>query len=180
MNMSLNKYLRAGHIEKLKNFKFWADQNVPETFKPVLNYTLGWLAPDLLGTGFSVVQQTDSEVVAMIPLNAANKDFQNQIHAGLVINAGLEMIKSLLYKHMVGVGFQMARTEMNLTKKMNWLSDLKLKLFIDLEVFEMQLIQFQNNKKADFDFEVSIYCGESKKFDQINYKIEIQKVNLLS
>ena len=178
--MNLNKYLREGHIEKLKNLKLWADLNAPKTLKPVLNYTLGWLAPDLLGTGFTVLVQTDSEVSAMIPYNKVNKDFQNQIHVGLVINAGLQMIKSLLSKHMTGVGFNFDNTEIKLVKKTNWTTDLRLKLFIDLDTFEMQLIDFQKNKKSIFEFEVSLFCADSKKQDQINYKIEIQKINLLS
>ncbi len=176
----MNKYLRAGQIEKLKTFKIWADQKLPNQLKPVLNYTLGWLSPDLLGTGFSILKQTDGLISAQIPFLQINKDFQNQIHQGLVVNAGFEMIRTFLNEHFLSQGYQFLKTQTTILKKTMWTSDLNLKMSVDLESFEQQFILFQKSKSADFEFDISLQIGDSKITDLIQYKIEIQKINLLS
>ncbi len=178
--LNMNKYLRSGQIKKLKTLKLWAQQNLPTPLRPMIDYTLGWLSPDLLGTGFSAIQQTDSMVIAEVPFRSLNKDFQNQIHMGLVINAGLEMIKIFSARHFVGHGYQFLKTNLNLNKKLDWTADLNLKMNIDLEIFERKIIEFQKNKKAEFEFEIEIHVGDSKKTDSLNYKIAIEKINLLS
>jgi hypothetical protein len=176
----LNKYLRAGQIEKLKNFKLWVDQKLPKQLKPVLNYTLGWLSPELLGTGFSILKQTDGSMSAQIPFLQINKDFQNQIHQGLVINAGFEMIRTFLNEYFLGHGYQFLKTESTIQKKTIWASDLNLEMNVDLEDFEQQFISFQKNKSAEFTFIIVLKTEDLKKTDSIQYKIEMQKINLLS
>lgn len=176
----MNKYLQAAQITKLKNLKDWAHSNLPKTFRPAIDYTLGWLSPDLLGTGFSIEQQMDSQLVAKIPAKTVNKDFQNQIHHGLVINAGIEMIRLLLNKHIVGSGYILLNTEINLNKKLNWSTDLTLKMNVDLEFLEANLIEFQKNTRSEFEFKILINNTDSNKSDSVNYKIRIQKIELLA
>ncbi len=179
----MNKYLRSGQIEKIKTIKQWVDQKMPlqlKVLQPMLDYTFGWLSPELLGTGFSIQTQTDVLMLAKIPFSPTNKDFQNQIHQGLVVNAGFEMIRTILNANLMGHSFQFLKTETNIKKKLIWNSDLILKLNIDPEIFEQQLINFQKNKNAEFEFEIYLQVGDLKKSDLIFYKIEIQKVNLLA
>jgi len=176
----LNKYLRSGHIEKIKTLKQWAHDHLPQKLTPVIDYTLGWLSPELLGTGFLVKSQTDDGVIAMVPFLPINTDFQRQIHSGLVINAGQEMIRAYLQRNVVGFNFIFSKINLHLNKKLNWTSDLTLKMNVNSGYFEAQLIEFQKRKSAEFDFTVDIQVGDSKKVDQLSFKIELHKLNLLS
>lgn len=180
LNLKSNKYLHSGQIKKLKTFRLWAQKNLPAKFKPMIDYTLGWLSPDLLGTGFSVQTQNETELVVQIPFLKINQDFQNEIHSGLVVNAGLEMIRLVLAQHFVSSEYRFLKTEIHFQKKINWTSDLFLKINIDLEYFELKMIELQKNKSTDMEFSIKIYLKDSKKSDRLNYKIEIQKINLLS
>lgn len=176
----MNKYLRSGHIEKIKTLKQWAQLHLPKQLSPLLDYTLGWLSPELLGTGFVIDSMTDYEAVVRIPVSNANINFQQQIHLGLVVNAGQKMITSFLQQHLVGSGFELTKVDLVLKKKLNWGTDLVLKMNVNPELFEQQLIEFHKKKIADFDFVIDLQPGEMKKKDQLSFKIELQKVNLLS
>lgn len=176
----MNKYLRSGHLEKIKTLKRWAHDHLPQKLSPVIDYTLGWLSPELLGTGFLIKSETDSSVIAEIPCFKTNQDFQSQVHLGLVVNAGQEMIRSYLQKNLVGMSYEFNKIEFKLNKKLNWTSDLILKMNISSEYFELQLIDFHKRKTSEFEFVIDIHVGESKKMDQISFKIELHKVNLIS
>lgn len=176
----MNKYLRSGHIEKIKTLKQWAHDHLPQKLTPVIDYTLGWLSPELLGTGFLIKTQTDTNVIATVPFLTINSDFQHQIHSGLVVNAGQEMIRAYLQRNVVGMSFEYSKINLHLNKKLNWTSDLTLKMNVSEEYFESQLIEFQKKKTAEFDFTIDIHVGESKKIDQLSFKIELHKLNLLS
>lgn len=176
----MNKYLRSGQIEKIKTLKQWAHDHLPRKLTPVIDYTLGWLSPELLGSGFLIKTQTDAGVIAEVPFLSSNTDFQRQIHSGLVINAGQEMIRAYFQRNVAGLNFEFSKINLLLNKKLIWTSDLTLKMNVNAEYFEAQLIEFQKKKTAEFDFTIDIQVGDSKKVDQLSFKIELHKLNLLS
>ena len=88
------------YMQKLKDFKTWAQVKSPKSIRPALSYTLGWLSPELLGTGFRMIEVSDFEMKALIPADAANKDGSGQIHQGLVLNAVLELATTFTHRHM--------------------------------------------------------------------------------
>ena len=102
------------------------------------------------------------------------------MHLGLVVNAGQEMIRSYLQKNLVGMAFEFNKIEFKLNKKLNWSSDLILKMNMSSEYFELQMIDFHKKKTSEFEFVIDIHVGESKKMDQVSFKIELHKLNLIS
>ena len=103
--------------EKLKELKTWAQVKSPKHLQPALSYALDWLAPELLGTGFRMIEVSDFSIKALVPARNTNFDFQNEIHQGLVLNASLELCRSFLQKLMAESFFSVTASEIILSKK---------------------------------------------------------------
>ncbi len=165
LDLKLNRYLNVGRIRH---------------FKKLLNTTLDRLYPNAFSFGFSIDSHSDTEIKAKIPFSPLNVDLQNEIRPGIVIDAGCEMIRVFLDRNLVGHAFRIADNHFNLNKKLNWSSDLILTTDIDQELFELKIIEFQKSKKFNFEFSVDIRTTVFKKTDTLAFKLEVQKINLLS
>ncbi len=165
LDLKLNRYLNVGRIRH---------------FKKLLNTTLDRLYPNAFSFGFFIDKQSDTEIKAKIPFSPLNIDLQNEIRPGIAIDAGCEMIRVFLDRNLVGHAFRIADTHFNLNKKLKWSSDLNLTMEIDPELFELKIIEFQKIKKFNFEFSVNISTKDFKKIDTLIFKLEVQKINLLS
>jgi hypothetical protein len=165
MNLNLNRYLRPDQIEKLST---------------LVNATFGRLSPLVLGSGYSIFRSSEAEISAKIPLTKFSKDFQNEAQSGLVIHTATEMIRVIMNEVFVDRAYRFSKLQISLDKKMNWNSDLILKMQTDLEALELKTIEFQKNKKFECEFKIHIYVAEFKKSDILDFKIEVQKVNILT
>ena len=74
-NMNFYKKTTEKLTEKLKELKTWAQVKSPKTLQPALSYALDWLAPELLGTGFRMLEVSDFSLKALIPARQSNFDF---------------------------------------------------------------------------------------------------------
>ncbi|MBC7420856.1 MAG: hypothetical protein H7328_09010 [Bdellovibrio sp.] len=166
--------------EKLKELKTWAQVKSPKTFQPVLSYALDWLAPELLGTGFRLFEINEFEMKAIIPANKSNFDSQNEIHQGLVTNAGLELARAFLQRQMPESFFKIVATDIHLSKKQKWSDEIKLVLKsnqADMDEFFMHL---QRGKKSNVQFEVTIAAEKFRKNDSLEIKLVIESTPLIA
>lgn len=173
---------------KLKELKIWAQIKGPGRLRPALSYALDWLAPELLGTGFSMLEVSDFSVKAQVPARGTNFDFQQEIHQGLVLNAGLELCRAFLQKQMSESFFHIIANEIEIFKKHKWSHDLELLLETDPGTMDDFFIDFQKNKKSKIEFEIKIRIkstGGSKvvkaeKTDLIKLRLFLEKSELLT
>lgn len=166
--------------EKLKELKTWAQVKSPKQLQPVLSYALDWLAPELLGTGFRMIEISDFSVKGVVPARSTNFDFQNEVHQGLVINASLELARSFLQKQMNESFFHITASDIHLTKKIKWTEDLEILLESDQNTLDEFFIDLQKNKVADIEFEVRVKPGKLKKSDLLVLKLHIEKKELIA
>ncbi len=174
INQAMKNFFKPQHIEKIKDLKNWLQQNSPQSVQPILSYALGWLAPELLGTGFQVLSINDQVIKGLIPYKTCNLDSQKEIHLGLVVNAGMELVKLLMARHWPAESWQIQNLEFNLTKKNRWIKDLELFLSWSLADIDQFLLDFQKHNQAETDLTVSIQGR-----DQLQIKIKLtKKLNL--
>lgn len=166
--------------EKLKELKTWAQVRGPKRLQPVLSYALDWLAPELLGTGFRMIEISDFAVKGIVPARATNFDFQHEIHQGLVINAGLELARSFLQKQMNESFFQVVASDIKLAKKLKWTQDLEILLESEQSTLDDFFMDLQKNKVAIIEFEVRIKPDKLKKSDLLILKLQIEKKELIA
>jgi hypothetical protein len=166
--------------EKLKELKTWAQIKSPKTLQPMLSYALDWLAPELLGTGFRMVEISDFSIQGMVPARNTNLDFQNEIHHGLVVNASYEMARAFLQKQMGESFFQIAGTDYAFSKKYKWQSDLKLILETDQATMDDFFIGLQKKKKTEITFEIKIKVDGHKKADNLKLTLHVEKIELIA
>ena len=166
--------------EKLKELKTWAQVKSPKRLQPALSYALDWLAPELLGTGFRMIEVSDFSLKALVPARDTNFDFQKEIHQGLVLNASLELCRVFLQKQMAESFFQLTGNEILISKKQKWSSDLELLLVTDLNMMDDFFINFQKNKKNEIEFEIKVKTEKSKKTDLIKLKLYLEKTELIA
>ena len=166
--------------EKLKELKTWAQVKSPRPLQPALSYALDWLAPELLGTGFRMMEVSDFSVKATVPARPSNFDFQQEVHQGLVLNAGLELGRAFLQKQMSESFFQIVGSEIELSKKQKWSTDLELILETDEGSLDDFFIGFQKNKKTEIEFQIQVCPQKSKKTDTLKLKLKIEKTELLA
>ncbi|OFZ28722.1 MAG: hypothetical protein A2622_06465 [Bdellovibrionales bacterium RIFCSPHIGHO2_01_FULL_40_29] len=159
------------YMQKLKDFKTWAQVKSPKSIRPALSYTLGWLSPELLGTGFRMIEVSDFEMKALIPADAANKDGSGQIHQGLVLNAVLELATTFTHRHMETSFYHVESSEVKISKKLKWNEGLALHVTKTDSEFDDFFSELQKNKKAQLSFRVSIEVGERKKTDTVDVKL---------
>jgi hypothetical protein len=166
--------------EKLKELKTWAQIKSPKSLQPVLSYALDWLSPELLGTGFRMMEVSDFAVKGTIPARNANLDFQSEVHHGLVINASYELARAFLQKQMSESFFHITGTDYNFSKKNKWQNDLTLLLETDQATMDDFFINLQKNKNAEVIFEVAIKVENIKKADSVKLTLHVEKVELIS
>jgi hypothetical protein len=165
--------------EKLKELKTWAQVRSPKTLQPALSYALDWLAPELLGTGFRMLEISDFSIKACVPARPTNFDFNKQIHQGLVVNAGFELVRAFLQKQMADSIFQVTSSDISLIKKQNWNNDLEIVLETDQSVMDDFFIDLQKKKKTEIVFDFKIKIADSKKFDSMRIAQVIEKTELI-
>ena len=184
----MKKYLQTNHIQKLKELRLWADANAPEKIKPVLDYTwsyaLGWLAPEMFGTGFKITKNKDHEMQAELPFYKSSANANNETHQGVVVNAGLEMARQHLDRQLVGFGYKVLQSNITLQKHTPWTNNLQMKLSVDPIQFEAWVIAFQKKSRQQFEFEISLSVQgnqkASKKTDLLKIEWLAEKVHLLT
>lgn len=165
LNSNLNKYLRPDQIQKINTF---------------VNTTLGRLSLNILRPAFLIHRDNGTKITAKIPFTVLNQDFQNEIQSGIVVHAGHELARAFLSEQLVGQSYRISKIDLVLKKKLNWNAGLNLIMQTDLELFEIKIIEFQKNKKFNFEFSVDICIDGLKKSDTLEFKIEVQKLNLLT
>ena len=165
--------------EKLKELKTWAQVKSPKHLQPALSYALDWLAPELLGTGFRMIEVSDFSIKALVPARATNFDFQKEIHQGLVLNAALELCRTFLQKQMAESFFRITSSETTVTKKLNWTADLELILETDQNTIDEFFINFQKSRKNEIDFVIKIRTEKNKKTDSIQLKLLLEQTVLI-
>ena len=165
--------------EKLKELKTWAQVRSPKPLQPALSYALDWLAPELLGTGFRMLEISDFSIKACVPARQTNFDFNKQVHQGLVVNAGLELSRAFLQKQMAESIFQVTSSDVSLTKKQSWTGDLEIVLETDQAVMDDFFIDLQKKKKAEIVFDFKIKIADNKKSDSMRIAQVIEKTELI-
>ena len=171
--------------DRLKEFKTWAQVKGPKTLQPALSYTLDWLSPEMLGTGFRMFEVSDFEMKAVVPARKTNFDSQYEVHQGLVTNAVLELARIFIHRQVPDHFFQIAGSEISLVKKSHWKSDLNLTLKISDSHLDDFFMQIQKNKIAVIEFEVTIEPegkknGKNKVTDHASLKLRIQTTDLIA
>ena len=166
--------------DKLKELKTWAQIKSPRPLRPALSYALDWLAPELLGTGFRMVEISDYSVKGLVPARSTNFDFQKEIHQGLVINAGIELARSFLQQQMPESLFQVISSKVVLSKKQKWNGDLSVHLHTDAAAMDDFFIAFQKRKHADVHFDMQIKIDGVKKHDTLQLTLALEKTSLIS
>ena len=179
-NMNIYKVNNKIAIEKLKELKIWAQVKSPKSLQPALSYTLDWLAPELLGTGFQMKEADELAFKALVPATSSNLDFQNEIHQGLVLNAGLEMGRAFLQKQMGESFFKVSGSEIKIIKNQTWNEELELFLKVDQSTLDDFFISLHKRKEAEISFEIIIKIKNTKKTDLLKLTLDVEKIELLA
>ncbi len=166
--------------QKLKEFKTWAQIKSPELIRPALSYTLGWLSPELLGTGFRMVQVSDFEMKAHIPATSANLDANHELHQGLILNASLELAKIFINRHLSDNFYQIDSSEIKILKKQKWTGNLKLKLEVNNLELDNFFSELQQNKNTLLHLIILLELENSKKIDTVELKLNCTAIHLLT
>ncbi len=130
--------------------------------KPIINYAFGWLSPELLGSGFVIDSIDDHHISGTIPYSKFNSNGQFEIHAGLVVNSGFELIRQLLERHVGHNYFQIENFETTLKKYSIWNTSLQLRLQLDEVMFDRFFMDMQKNTTAQLSFDVAVQKKSKK------------------
>ncbi len=168
--------------EKLSELKTWAQVKSPKTFQPALSYALDWLAPELLGAGFRMLEVSEFSLKGLVPARNSNFDFQQEVHQGLILNASLELCRAFLQRQMAESFFQITASEIEIIKKQRWSGDIELLLETDQSVMDDFFINFQKNKKSEINFEIKIILKNAKlkKSDRVKLSLQLEKTELIA
>lgn len=180
MKKKLVENLQVNYVDKIRDFKLWSNLHAPTLLRPALSYALDWLAPELLGTGFSITATGEENMTAKIPYQATNCDFHNQIHAGLVVNAGLEMISTYISKHWAKNLWEINSYQIQLNKNARWDKDLHLQFNCSEEDIDKLILSLQKNDQVAFEGTVHIATKNSNHSDSLKLKLNIIKLKLLA
>jgi hypothetical protein len=150
---------------------------------PLLNYALGWFSPELLGTGFVINSIDDHNISGTVPHSKFNCNSQLEIHAGLVINSGFELIRQLLVRHVGHHHFHIESFETTLKKNNPWNKSLQLKLELDEVVLDRFFMDMQKNTTAQLNFDVMVQKKSTKagvkSKDIIKFELVVRKTKQL-
>ena len=166
--------------QKLKEFKTWAQIKSPQLIRPALNYTLGWLSPELLGTGFRMIEVSDFAMKANVPAVASNLDANQELHQGLIVNAAMELSKTFINRHLTEVYYQIDSSEIKISKKQKWPEDLHLFLQVKNVILDDFFSELQQKKKAQLVLNIQLEIGNSKKADTVELKLNCSAINMLT
>jgi hypothetical protein len=180
MKKKLDLNYVEGYMSMIKDFKVWSDQHAPSVIKPVLSYALDWLAPELLGTGFTIKNTSEESVQAKIPFQKSNCDFHNQIHTGLVVNGALEVISTFISRHWAKNLWEVKSQHIQLSKNLKWNKDLELTYSCSEEETDKFILALQKNDHVTFEGTVLVSVKNSGQSDSIHLKLNISKLKLLS
>jgi hypothetical protein len=184
MKKKLVGNLQANYVDKIRDFKVWSDLHTPALLKPLvkpaLSYALDWLSPELLGTGFVINEASDESIKATVPFNKSNCDFHNQIHAGLAVNAGLEVMSTYIAKHWAKNLWEIKSYQIELNKKLKWDNDLSLQFSCSEEDMDKLILSLQKNDQVSFEGTVFISIKNSTQSDSVKLKLNIIKLKLLA
>lgn len=180
MKKKLVGNLQANYVDKIRDFKVWSDLHTPALLKPALSYALDWLAPELLGTGFTITEAEDESIKGKIPYHRTNCDFHNQIHAGLVVNAGLEVISTYIAKHWAKNLWEIKSYQIELNKNLKWDKDLILQFSCSEQDMDKLILSLQKNDQVSFEGMVFISMKNSNHSDSLKLKLNIIKLKLLA
>lgn len=177
---NMNKInVNDSYKQKLKELKTWAQVKGPKVIQPALNYTLGWLSPELLGTGFRMIEVSDFEIQALVPALNANLDQANEVHQGLILNASLELARSFLARHLPETYFQISSSEIKILKKQKWTDDLKVCLVCEEDTLDQFFSDLQSLKKTNIHLALKIEIKNSKKTDLVDLNLNCEATKLL-
>ena len=166
--------------QKLKEFKTWAQIKSPQLIRPALSYTLGWLSPELLGTGFRMVEISDFSMKATVPAESSNLDSNHELHQGLILNASIELSKTFINRHLTETYYQIDSTEIKISKKQKWSKDLNLYLQVKDVTLDDFFSELQQNKKAQLLLSIRLGLETTKKTDSVELKLNCSPINLLT
>ena len=166
--------------DKLKELKIWAQVKSPKSLQPAINYTLGWLSPELLGTGFRLIEISDFSMKACVPAHAMNLDGDKEISQGLTVNGGLELARTYLNKHWPESHYRIISSEIKIIKQQQWSKDITLLLAITEGQLDQFFIDLQANKKATLELSIQVQIQNSKKSDRMDLKLICEATHLLA
>lgn len=166
--------------EKLKELKIWAQVKSPKKLQPILSYALDWLSPELLGTGFRMLELSEGQMKAVIPAFKTNLDWQKEIHLGLVTNAANEMVRAFLQKQMPESFFKITAVDFQIIKKQKWTQEIQLIMNWEQNSLDDFFIQLQLKKKSEITFEIKVTSENQKKQDILNVHIWVEAVSLIN
>ncbi len=175
---SVNSKAVQSYKQKLKELKTWVEVKSPKPLQSALSYTLGWLLPELLGTGFRMVEVSDFAIKGMIPADASNLDSSEQIHQGLILNAALELCRTFINRHLPENYYRIVASDIRISKHQLWNQKLSLLLRSSESVLDQFFSELQENKKAVISFQIEI--ENFKKADLINIQLTCEPTNLLT
>lgn len=174
MKNKIDFKMMDNYLSRIRDLKTWSDQHAPGLLKPALSYALDWLAPELLGTGFEVQTLNDQKIRARIPYRKSNCDFQGEIHAGLVVNSGFQMLQTFLAQHWPQNLWRISNYQIELTKNTKWQSDLQLEFFCSDSDLDRMILFLQKNDQMIFEGQITIGS------DYIKFKITMAPQKLLA
>lgn len=177
-NMNL-KALKA-YREKLKELKAWAQVKSPKPFQSAISYTLGWLSPELLGTGFHLVEVSDLKMKALIPAHYANLDGNKEISQGLALNASLEMARTFINRHLPETYYHFFSSELKIIKQQSWGKDITLFLILTEGQWDQFFLELQTGKKATLELSIQVEIENLKKMDRLDLKLICEATHLLA
>ena len=166
--------------EKLKELKIWAQVKSPKPLQPAISYTLGWLSPELLGTGFRLIEISDFSMKAFIPAQAMNLDGDKEINQGLTLNGGLELTRTYMNKHWPETHYRIISSEMKMIKQQPWSKDITLLLALTEGQLDQFFIDLHADKKATLELSIQVQIQNSKKPDRLDLKLICEATHLLA
>ncbi len=177
-----NRNLKAfqSYKEKLKELKMWAQVKSPKQFQTAISYTLGWLSPELLGTGFRMVEIADYSMKAFIPAHSMNLDGDREISQGLALNGCLELARNYITRHLPETYYRILSSEIKIAKQQPWSKDATLLLTMSEGHLDQFFIDLQAEKKAKLELSIQVEIQNSKKSDRIDLKLICEATHLLA
>lgn len=172
------KRIKDAHYNaRLRDLKTWVQVKGPKPVQGILSFALDWLSPEFIGTGFRMKEISDDKIVGIIPYKNQNLDAQAEVHAGLILNAAIELVRVSLQKQMPDETFRIKAFEVKLSKNNFWKSDLHLIAKLSLDEFDDFFIKLQDQKKAEIVLEILIQPVEQKKsVDKVQLNLQIESI----
>lgn len=165
---------------KLKELKNWAQVKSPKPLQSALSYTLGWLSPELLGSGFRMIEVSDFSIKAVIPFDKMNLDFNEEVHQGLILNGSLELARTYINRHLPESFYRIMTSDIKISKSQKWNGNISLHLNSTESTLDQFFSDLQGNKMSTIEFQIQIYLENLKKSDRIDLKLVCVATNLLT